>query len=418
MRGEPGRPLRVFIVAGEESGDQLGGALMEALSRLACARVEFDGVGGSRMAAAGLNSRFPMDDLTAIGFGQVLGKLPLIVRRLRQTVALICAARPDILVLVDAPDFTHRVAARVRRRMPDVPVVKYVSPTVWAWRPGRAKAMRPFIDRLLALLPFEPQVHARLQGPPTFYVGHPLLERLADLRSSPEEAARRMAEPARIVLLPGSRRMEIDRLAPVFGAAAALLAQGRDIEFILPTLPRRLAQVEAHVAQWPVPVRIVTDEAEKYAALRTARAALAASGTVTLELALAGVPTVAAYRVATWEALLAPYVLTIPSVLLPNLVLGENAMPEFLQHDCTAPKLAEAMGRLVEDSAARREQLRAFEHLDAIFGVGGPAPSDRAARAVLDLVAERRGERSDQGADLDPVSELECEPIPLNSFDR
>lgn len=388
MSGLPtGRPLEVFLVAGEESGDQLGGALMEGLIRLAPGEVRFKGIGGRRMAASGLDTLFPMDDLTAIGFAQVIGKLPLILRRLSQTVEAVVAARPDILVLVDAPDFTHRVAARVRRRMPGLPIVKYVSPTVWAWRPGRARAMRPYVDRLLALLPFEPEVHRKLGGPPTLYVGHPLLERLADLRPTAAEQARRAARPYRILVLPGSRRSEIERLADVFGQALGMVAGGRDAELVLPTLPHRLEQVEAAVRRWPVRPRIVTDETEKYAAFRTARAALAASGTVTLELALAGVPTVAAYKVAGWEALIAPHVLTIPSVLLPNLVLGENAMPEFLQHDCTPEKLASALDALLIDSPERRAQVAAFAQLDVIFGVGGQPPSLRAASAVLDTLS-------------------------------
>ena len=377
------------MVAGEESGDQLGGALMEGLLALTPAGVRFSGVGGRRMAASGLHSLFPMDDLTAIGIGQVLGKLPLILRRMAQTVEAVLRERPDILVLVDAPDFTHRVAARVRRQAPDIPIVKYVSPTVWAWRPGRAKAMRPSIDRLLALLPFEPAVHDKLGGPPTTYVGHPLLERLSELRPSDEEQVRRESAPPRLVVLPGSRRSEIERLGEVFGAALGRVAAGREVEIILPTLPRRLEQVSAIVARWPVTVRIVTDEAEKYAAFRTARVALAASGTVTLELALAGVPTVAAYKVAAWEAVIAPHILKIPSVLLPNLVLGENAMTEFLQHDCTADKLAAALDLLLENGDARDRQIAAFARLDAIFGIEGEPPSLRAARAVLAEVRPR-----------------------------
>ncbi|MBA4788577.1 MAG: lipid-A-disaccharide synthase [Rhizobiales bacterium] len=382
-----GRPLDVFVVAGEESGDQLGGALMEGLVRLAPEGMRFRGIGGRRMAASGLQSLYPMDDVTAIGFGQVFAKLPLILRRLSETVDAIVAARPDVLILVDAPDFTHRVAARVRRKLPDLPIVKYVSPTVWAWRPGRAKAMRPHIDLLLALLPFEPEVHARLGGPKTLYVGHPLLERLDELRPNATERARRAARPSRVLILPGSRRSEIERLAEVFGQAVGLVAAGREVEFVLPTLPHRLEQVEAAVRHWPVRPRMVVSEAEKYAAFRTARAALAASGTVTLELALAGVPTVAAYKVAWWEAQIAPHVLTIPSVLLPNLILGENAMTEFLQHDCTAEKLASALDALLIDGPERRAQITAFERLDGIFGIGGQPPSLRAASAVLDLLS-------------------------------
>ncbi len=382
-------PLDVFIVAGEESGDQLGGALMEGLQLITPEGAVFRGIGGRRMAGAGLDSQFPMDDLTAMGFNQVVGKLPLILRRLSETVEAIVKAPPDVLVLVDAPDFTHRVAARVRRRLPDLPIVKYVSPTVWAWRPGRAKAMRPSIDRLLALLPFEPEVHARLGGPPTIYVGHPLLERLDVLRPSVTEQARRDAQPYHLLVLPGSRRSEITRLGSLFGETLGRLAARYELTLTLPTLPRLLPMVEEMVAQWPVPVRIVTSDAEKQAAFRTARAALAASGTVTLELALAGVPTVAAYRVAWWEAKIAPYVLTVTSVVLANLVLKDNVVPEFLQHHGTPDTISAALDRVLTDSPERQRQLSAFKRLDDIFGTEGAAPSLRAAEAVLDLIASR-----------------------------
>ncbi|MFG1465715.1 lipid-A-disaccharide synthase [Xanthobacter sp. DSM 24535] len=388
--GLPARPLRVFILAGEESGDVLGGAVMEGLGRLAPHGVAFTGIGGARMQAAGLTSLFPMDDLTAIGFGQVIGKLPTILRRLRETVDVICAAPPDVLVLVDAPDFTHRVAARVRRRNRQIPIVKYVSPTVWAWRPGRAKAMRSSIDHLMALLPFEPDVHLRLGGPPTTYVGHPLLERLADLRASASDVSRASHEPPLVLVLPGSRRSEVERLGVVFGQALGRLAARRPVEFVLPTLPRLLPLVEAVVAGWPVHPRIVTDADEKYAAFRAARAALAASGTVTLELALASVPTVAAYKVAAWEAVIAPYILKLPSVILPNLILGENAVPEFLQRDCTPDRLSNALGRLLDDGADRNRQIAAFARLDEIFGTEDEAPSLRAARVVLATIAAPR----------------------------
>ncbi len=394
MSGLPERPLDVFIVAGEESGDLLGGALLVALAAAAPHGARFRGVGGARMAGQGLVSLFPMDDLTAIGFGAVVAKLGTLLRRLRQTVEAICANPPDVLVLVDAPDFTHRVAARVRKRCPQIPVVKYVSPTVWAWRPGRAKAMRPYTDRILALLPFEPAVHARLGGPPTTYVGHPLLERLADLRPTPQDAVRRETAPPLVLALPGSRRMELERLGPVFGVALGQLSARRPIDLVLPTLERLRPRVEALVATWPVQPRIITDAGEKHAAFRQARAALAASGTVTLELALAGVPMIAAYRVAEWEAKIAPHVLKlITSVILANLVLGENVVPEFLQHDCTPEKLAAALDGILDEGAGRERQISAFAGLDVILGADDAPASQRAAAAVLDVVAQARPQR-------------------------
>ncbi len=390
-RRATGRPRRIFMVAGEESGDQLGGALMAALAAAAPEGIAFSGVGGRRMAAGGLQSLFPMEDLTAIGITAVLARLPTILRRLRETVAAVLAARPDVLVLVDAPDFTHRVAARVRAADPTIPIVKYVSPTVWIWRPGRAVAMRPHVDALLALLPFEPQVHRELGGPPTFYVGHPLLERLDALRPSPQEAEiRRAGMPPRVLVLPGSRRREISRLAADFGAALAAVSQAGPLDLVLPTLPHVESLVRAATANWPVQPRIVVGEAEKQAAFRTARAALAASGTVTLELALAGVPHVAAYRLGWLEAQIGRRVLKGTTVILPNLVLGENVVPEFLQEYCTVPAVTAALAAVLADGPARARQEAAFARLDAIFGIGAEPPSRRAADVVLRLARHGR----------------------------
>lgn len=388
MSGE--RPLDVFIVAGEESGDALAAGLMAELAALAPGGVRFRGVGGARMQEQGLSSLFPMEDITAMGFAQVISGLPRILNRLRRTVDAILAAPPDILVLVDAPDFTHRVARRVRAKLPDLRIVKYVAPTVWVWRPGRAKAMAPDIDRVLALLPFEPEEMHRLGGPPTTYVGHPLLGELDHLRPNAPEAARREAGPPVVLVLPGSRRAELSRLGTTFGdVLARLQSNGPEAELVLPTLPRRLAQVEEMVAGWPVKPRIVVDEDEKRGWFREARAALAASGTVTLELALAGIPTVAAYRVPWLEGRIAPYIIRVKTAILPNLILGENAMPEYLQWHIDPAAMAAQLRRLIEGGAEREAQLAAFARLDTIMGQDGESPSRHAARAVLDVLTSR-----------------------------
>lgn len=386
----------VFLVAGEESGDSLGAGLMAGLAELSPG-TRFRGIGGHRMEERGLAPLFPMEDITAMGFAQVMAGLPRILRRLRQTVAAILAAPPDVLVLIDAPDFTHRVAHRVRRRLPHLPIVKYVAPTVWVWREGRARAMTPDIDRVLAVLPFEPQVMADLGGPPTTYVGHPLIEQLDRLRPGPEEAARRAGQPPQLLVLPGSRRTELTRLGPVFGEVLArLLQQHPSVELVLPTLPRRLTEVERMVAGWTslspgVLPRIVVDEAEKHAAFRTARAALAASGTVTLELALAGIPTVAAYKVPWLEGRIAPYLIKVDTAILPNLILKEKAVPEYLQWNIDPAAMAGQLARLIVGGPERDAQLAAFGRLDQAMGLTGEPPSRRAARAVLETLAERRG---------------------------
>ena len=212
-------PLRVALVAGEHSGDQLGAKLMRALSEARAGEIAFLGVGGEAMEAEGLRSLFPISDIAVMGILPVLARLPKLIARIRQTAEAIIAAPPDALVIVDSPDFTHRVARRVRAALPKLPIVDYVSPSVWAWRPGRAKAMRTYVDCVLALLPFEPEAYRRLNGPRCVYVGHPLIERLAVLRPNPDEERRRAAAPPLIVVLPGSRRSEVRRLMADFGGA-------------------------------------------------------------------------------------------------------------------------------------------------------------------------------------------------------
>jgi lipid-A-disaccharide synthase len=289
-----------------------------------------------------------------------------------------------VLVIIDSPGFTHAVAKQVRKAAPGIPIIDYVSPSVWAWRPWRAKGMRPFIDHVMALLPFEPYAHLRLGGPPCTYVGHPLIERLAELRPAGSELGRRDALPYSLVVLPGSRRSEIERLMPVFGQALAEVGRTLPIEASLPAVTRHRALIERLAADWPVPVRIVTGEAPKYAAFREARAALAASGTVTLELALAGVPMVVAYKVSRAEEFIARRLIQVPSIVLPNLILAENAMPEFVQADCSPARLAEALQPLLAGGAARDAQLAALARIDGRMRLtAADTPSRAAARIVL-----------------------------------
>ena len=381
--------MKIFLVAAEESGDRLGAALMQAL-RAQRAQVYFAGVGGSDMAAAGLQSLFAVHDLSIVGLAAIPRRLPMIFRRIRQTADAVLDAKPDVLVIIDSPDFTHRVARRVRRADPSIPIVDYVSPSVWAWRPGRARKMRAYVDHLLALLPFEPDVHRRLGGPPCTYVGHPLVEQAQYLRPDPDEARRRMASPAILLVLPGSRGSELRRLQAIFAQATQLLAQrAGPFEIVIPTVPHLAPAIAAHAGAWPVPPRIVTDPREKQAAFRTARAALAKSGTVTLELAVAGVPMAAAYRLSSVEAMIARQVIRVSTAILANLVLGENVVPEFLQRDCQPEQLATALAPLLSDSPARRRQIEAFARLDGLMQIGTARPAQRAADIVIG-VAERR----------------------------
>ncbi|MDB5532746.1 MAG: lpxB [Hyphomicrobiales bacterium] len=382
-------PLDVFIVAGEQSGDELGGALMQALQVQAPQGVAFRGVGGAAMTRNGLKSLFPMSDIAVMGFLPVIARLPILLARIRATADAIIAAPPDVLVIIDSPDFTHRVARRVRKHVPALPIVDYVSPTVWAWRPGRAPRMRAYVDHLLALLPFEPQAHVRLGGPACTYVGHPLIERLDVLRPSLEEARRRDAVPPTLVVLPGSRRSEVERLMDIFGEAVTLLVQefpGLDI--VLPAVAHVEALVRDKAQHWKQQPRIVLGEAEKFAAFRQARAALAASGTVTLELALSGVPTTVAYRVSKAEEWIARRLITTQFAALPNIILGEGVLPEFIQDACTPQALAQSTAQLLRNGPERTLQVKAFDKLaDTMILPDGQSPSTKAAEVILQQIA-------------------------------
>jgi len=381
---------RIFLVATEESGDRLGASLMKVLRQRLGDAVQFDGVGGRAMAQEGLVSLFPIEELSIVGFANVVRELPKILRLIKRTVDEILHVSPEILIIIDSPDFTHRVARRVRARDPSIPIIDYVAPTVWAWRPGRARAMRPYVDHVLALLPFEPETYRGLQGPPCSFVGHPLTEQLASLRPSAEEQTRREAEPPVLLVLPGSRRSEVSRHLDVFGEALSRVRdEGIAFEPVLATMPHLENTIREGVKSWKIEPRIVVGEVDKRAAFRVARAALAKSGTVTLELAFSRVPMVAAYRVGATEAVILRRAIKVKSVILANLVVGKNVEPEFLQENCTADALARALRPILTDTPQRRQQVEAFASLDAIMSVGA-APSVRAADIVLATMRQGR----------------------------
>ncbi|MDP2354645.1 MAG: lipid-A-disaccharide synthase [Beijerinckiaceae bacterium] len=392
MNEAPPRALDVFLVAGEESGDQLGFKLMRALRETTGGVVAFRGIGGHAMEAEGLHSLFPMSDVAVMGFVPVIKRLPQLIARIRQAANAIIAAPPDVLVIIDSPDFTHRVAKRVRASLPNLPIVDYVSPTVWAWRSGRALKMRAYVDHLLALLPFEPEAHQRLGGPPCTYVGHPLIERAAEMRPPADDPRLRNALPPTLLVLPGSRRSEIERLSEDFGGAVARVIETcGPLDVVLPAVAHLEALIREKTSRWKHPPRIVMGEAGKFDAFRRARAALAASGTVTLELALAQVPMVVAYKVSPIETLLR-FIITAPSIVLPTLILGEKIIPEILQKDCNPDALAQALVPLIKGGEARERQLSALARVGEIMALpDGERPSQRAARIVVETA--RRTDR-------------------------
>jgi lipid-A-disaccharide synthase len=389
----PERPLRLAIVVGEESGDQLGAGLIDSI-RAKRPGTRFFGIAGERMKARGMPSLFPIGDVAVMGLGAIVAHLPRLVRRVHQAVDGVLAEEPDGLVIIDSPDLTHAVARRVAKRRPELPIIDYVSPTVWAWRAYRARRMTRYVDQVLALLPFEPEAYRRLGGPDCRYVGHPLIERLAELRPAPGER-RPLAEGAVLLVLPGSRRTEIERLMAPFGAAIAKITAARpDIEIVLPAVPHLADEIAARAAAWPVPPQIVQGEAEKFAAFRRAHAALAASGTVTLELGLSGVPMVVAYRVDAVARALKRF-LHVPSIVLTNLILEENVVPEFLDAAGTPEVLARETLALLSEGVPRQKQSEALDRLlGKMLLPGGARPSDLAADLVIEAAEHGAGRRA------------------------
>ncbi len=392
---KPDKELRIFMIAGEPSGDQLGGKLITALDRSVTDKLVVQGVGGEAMEEAGCTSIFPLSDVAIMGPLAIAARLPKLVKRVYQTVDAAIAANPDVLVIIDSPEFTHPIAKRVRRRRPDIPIVDYVSPSVWAWRSGRAHRMRRYVNHVLALLPFEPAAHKKLGGPACTYVGHPLIERLDWIKGlKPNRLFKELGLKRGlkiITVLPGSRRTEVTRLMEPFGETLKrIIAETGDVEVIVPVISSMRPLVEEGMKSWPVKPHLVEGEAAKFQAFRLSDAALAASGTVTLELALCGTPMVVAYRLELIISLAHNFVLfvrdpsAIPSIVLPNLVLEKNAFPEFIEERCTPENLAAALLPLLKGGRERDKQITALKRLEKKMQLSHGQPSDQAAKIVLE----------------------------------
>lgn len=380
--------MRVFLVAGEPSGDRLGGALMAGLRSLV-PEVAFDGVGGPQMQAQGLTSRFPMDELSVMGVAEILPKYFDLKRRIAETARAVIETRPDVLITIDSPDFCLRVAKLVKAEA-DIRTVHYVAPTVWAWRPKRADKMARMIDHVLALFPFEPP-YMQAAGMECDFVGHPVV---AEPQATAAEVAdfrtrHGLGEAPILLVLPGSRRGEVGKLAPVFGAALAPVLQARpDLRVVVPAAGAVAGMVREMTAGWPGAPLILdpaatdteTAQADKRASFAAAELALAASGTVALELAAAATPMVMAYKVnwLTWQ-LVRP-MMRIDTANLVNLVSETRVVPECLGPDCRADLIADTVLRVLEQPQAQQAAMAlTMERL----GQGGEAPGLRAARAVL-----------------------------------
>jgi lipid-A-disaccharide synthase len=369
--------VRLFLVAGEPSGDRLGAALMDGLRALAPG-IGIEGIGGPEMTARGLRSLFPMEELSVMGLAEVLPRLPRLLRRRDETVAAVARAAPDALVTIDSPDFCLRVAARAKASRPGLRTIHYVAPSVWAWRPGRAERMARSIDHVLALLPFEPPF-MEAAGMGCDFVGHPVVaERRASEAEAAAFAARLPGAGPVVLVLPGSRAGEVRRHLPVFGEALRGLPQ--DTRVVVPVVPHLGATVRAGVRAWPRPATVV-EGADKRAAFAAADAALAASGTVSLELAANGVPMVIAYDMAWITRQIVARMLRVDTVTLVNLVGETRAVPEFLGPACRPGPIGAALANLL--AGGGEAQRSALALTMARLGAGGEPPGVRAARAVL-----------------------------------
>jgi len=393
---DPAGPL-VFLVACEPSGDALGARLMAALRGRTGGRVRFAGVGGTRMRAEGLDSLFPVDDLAVMGIVEVVPRIPLVLRRMRQAARAVADMRPDAIVTIDSPAFAFGFLKRVAGRT--VPRIHYVAPTVWAWRPWRVRKFARTFDRLLALLPFEPPLFADA-GLACDFVGHPVLESGAEKADGTAFRARHgiPADAPLLCVLPGSRMGEVRRLLPHFAdAVARLAARFPGLRVALPTVSTVADAVRAHVAGWKAPVTVVTGDDDKYGAMAASTVALAASGTVALELALAGTPAVIAYRLSPLTWAVVNRMVRVEYANLVNLLLDRPAVPELLQHDCRGDRLAEEVERLMQSEKLRDVQRRAGREALAKLSAGGATPSDRAAETVLAAIEQWRKSGRDGG---------------------
>ncbi|TCS64166.1 lipid-A-disaccharide synthase [Varunaivibrio sulfuroxidans] len=386
------RRRHFFIIAGEPSGDELGGRLMASLREIYADRVHFSGIGGVRMAEQGLDSLFPMSELSVMGLAEVLPKLPTLIGRIRETARAVRRERPDCLVCIDAPDFNFRVARKLKGV--GIALVHYVAPTVWAWRAGRARKVARFLDHMLCLLPFEPPYFEKAGLAATF-VGHPIVESGADAGDGARFRADHAIAPATtlVAVLPGSRHSETSKMLPVFARALTLLARDKgEFHVVIPCVAARLDDVRAATRDWPFSVSIVIGVKDKYDALAATDVALAASGTVALELALSKTPTVIAYKLNPLTVWLARRLVRVRFANLINIILDREAVPEFLNERCRPELLCAAVARLMDDAAARRRQIEDAGAALEKLGLGGPSPGMRAAKCLVDIVESRMGE--------------------------
>ena len=374
----------IYLIAGEPSGDRLGARLIDALRRKTKGQFKISGIGGPEMEKQGLHSYFPMSELTVMGLVEVLPRLPKLFKRIRSTVKHILAEHPDVVVTIDSPDFSLRIIEHLQGK--NIPLIHYVAPSVWAWKPGRAKKLANLVDHLLTLLPFEPPYFER-EGLLSSFVGHSVIESGADRGDGVSFRERHNISPDSQVLclVPGSRLSEVKRLLPILGEVIVRL-NNSSLRLVLPTVDNVSDKVQQEIASWRYKPIIISSDKEKFAAFAASDAAIAASGTVSLELALAKVPYVTVYKVNPLTALISRRMIVTPFYNIINILLGREAVPELIQENCKSNMIAPyILGYLASDDATKA-QIKSFKDAVAQLQNGHDNPSDKAASVVLDLI--------------------------------
>jgi lipid-A-disaccharide synthase len=383
-------PLRLFLIAGEASGDILGANLMRAV-KTTRPDTMFFGIGGRQMEAEGLKSIFPMEELSVMGIAEVLPRLFQILSRIRQTARDVLSIRPDALITIDSPDFCFRVVKKVKAKSKTIPCIHYVAPSVWAWRPGRAKKVAQFLDHVLCLLPFEPPYFEEHNLPATF-VGHPIVERIEKRGDGSRFRTRHglTTDQPILCMLPGSRMSELTRLLEKFSETADIVLRRRhSAVIVIPTLPHLKPHIDTFFRGRGINPLVVTGEDEKFDVFAASTGAIAASGTVTLELALADTPHIIAYKLAPLSAWVARHLIKTPYVNLINILLRRRAVPELLLDDCEPGPMSRELLRLIEDKNARSTQMMDFREALIKIGLGDPStPSQKAAEVVFKVTGK------------------------------
>ena len=377
--------LSIYFVVGEESGDALGEKLLNAFDDLS-QEIEPMGLGGVRMKARGVDSLFDISELSVMGISAVAKKLPSLLKRIRQTVNDVLEKKPDVLLLIDSPEFSYRVAKKVRKQLPEVKIVKYVAPTVWAWREGRAKKIKPYIDHIMAILPFEPELLKKLGGPDATYVGHPLASEIPSIATS---SRKKCADVPKLIVLPGSRHGELKLMLPVIRDTLSILrARGNAFEVTLPAVSKLESDIREHVKDWDVKPDIVSGEEAKKLAFKEADIALATSGTVILELALYKVPMISIYKLDR-VMMQIRHIITAWTTALPNLIADYPVVPERLNENAHPEHLARMLERLMLTGEERTIQLKGFEKIIKQLK-NEQSGAQVAAQTIIELVARQK----------------------------